>query len=185
MIIAQHHITYLTLPQRHPLNAHTPKQAHFLHRQTSNIRRIKSQNWNVSPVVLQLSLPNPLRPGVESRMKINMEQRLQAMLQLHLSDQQFYCLLRCGLYYWLDGRSYYPATNSGTSKRVSYQSVKSQSIRRWGSPRFKLRVHDPYFQISCSHFTTLQWRHNGRDGVSNNRRLDGLLNRLFRHRSKK
>ena len=29
----------------------------------------------------------------------------------------------------------------------------------------------------------LQWRHNGRDGVSNNRRLDCLLNRLFRHRS--
>ena len=29
-------------------------------------------------------------------------------------------------------------------------------------------------------FTTLQWRHNGRDDVSNNRRLDCLLNRLFR-----
>ena len=27
-----------------------------------------------------------------------MEQRRQAMLQLHLSDQQSYCLLRCGLY---------------------------------------------------------------------------------------
>ena len=32
---------------------------------------------------------------------------------------------------------------------------------------------------------TLQWRHNGRNGVSNNQRLDCLLNRLFRHRSKK
>ena len=31
----------------------------------------------------------------------------------------------------------------------------------------------------------LQWRHNGRDGVSNHRRLDGLLSRLFRRRSKK
>ena len=32
---------------------------------------------------------------------------------------------------------------------------------------------------------TLQWRNNERDGVSNNRRLDCLLNRLFRRRSKK
>ena len=32
---------------------------------------------------------------------------------------------------------------------------------------------------------TLPWRHNERDGISNHRRLDGLLNRLFRHRSKK
>ena len=31
----------------------------------------------------------------------------------------------------------------------------------------------------------LQWRHNERDGVSNHRRIDGLLNRLFRRRSKK
>ena len=31
----------------------------------------------------------------------------------------------------------------------------------------------------------LQWRHNGHDGVSNHRRLDCLLNRLFRRRSKK
>ena len=31
----------------------------------------------------------------------------------------------------------------------------------------------------------LQWRHNDRDGVSNHRRFDCLLNRLFRRRSKK
>ena len=31
----------------------------------------------------------------------------------------------------------------------------------------------------------LQWRHNERDGVSNQRRLDYLLSRLFRRRSKK
>ena len=30
----------------------------------------------------------------------------------------------------------------------------------------------------------LQWRHNGRDGVSNHQRLDGLLNCLFGNRSK-
>ena len=32
---------------------------------------------------------------------------------------------------------------------------------------------------------SLQWRHNGRDGVSDLLRLDSLLNRLFRYRSKK
>ena len=32
---------------------------------------------------------------------------------------------------------------------------------------------------------TLQWRHNGRGGVSNHQRHDWLLNRLFRRRSKK
>ena len=35
------------------------------------------------------------------------------------------------------------------------------------------------------HRVTLQWRHNGRDGVSNHQPRDWLLNRLFRRRSKK
>ena len=33
--------------------------------------------------------------------------------------------------------------------------------------------------------TTLQWRHNGQDGVSNHQPHDCLLHRLFRRRSKK
>ena len=32
---------------------------------------------------------------------------------------------------------------------------------------------------------TLHWRHNGHDGISNHQPYDCLLNRLFRHRSKK
>ena len=39
-------------------------------RQTSNTSRTKSQNWNVSRLVLQVSLPNPLKPGGNSRMKM-------------------------------------------------------------------------------------------------------------------
>ena len=35
------------------------------------------------------------------------------------------------------------------------------------------------------HLPELQWRHNERDGVSNHRRVDGLLNRSFRRRAKK
>ena len=37
----------------------------------------------------------------------------------------------------------------------------------------------------CTWYTPLQWRHNERNSVSNNWRLDGLLNRFFRRRSKK
>ena len=78
----------------------------LMYRQTSNISCTKSQNLNVSHLVLQLSLANPLKPCVKSRMKMSLEQRRQAMLQQHLSDQQFYCLLRCALYQRLDSIMY-------------------------------------------------------------------------------
>ena len=68
------------------------------YRQTSNIRGTASSNLKDSCFDLQLSLPNPLKAGVKSIMKMWLEQRWQAMLQLHLSDQQFYCLRRCILY---------------------------------------------------------------------------------------
>ena len=38
--------------------------------QASNIRHTKSHNLNVSCRIMQLSLPNPLKPGVKSRMKM-------------------------------------------------------------------------------------------------------------------
>ena len=68
-----------------------------IYRKISNIRCTKYPNLNVSRLVLQLSLPNPMKPCVKSRMKMQLEQRRQAMLQLYLSDRQFYCLLRCAL----------------------------------------------------------------------------------------
>ena len=40
------------------------------YRKVSNIRRTKSQYLNDSRLVLQLSLPNPYKPGVKSRMKM-------------------------------------------------------------------------------------------------------------------
>ena len=63
-----------------------------------NIRPTQYQNWNVSRLILQFSLPNPLKPSVKSKMNMQMEQRPQPMPKLHLSDQEFYCLLRCDLY---------------------------------------------------------------------------------------
>ena len=64
----------------------------------SNIGCTKSQNFNDFRLVLWWSLPNQLKPGVRSRMKMWLEQRRQAKLQLHLSDQQFYSQLKYGLY---------------------------------------------------------------------------------------
>ena len=43
---------------------------HAKYRKISNISRTKSSNVNVSRLVLQLSLPNPMKPGVKTR--INM-----------------------------------------------------------------------------------------------------------------
>ena len=40
------------------------------YRKISNISRTKSSHLNVSRLVLQLSLPNPIKPGVKSRMKM-------------------------------------------------------------------------------------------------------------------
>ena len=51
------------------LLAHDESQSSQPHHQTSNISRIKSPNY-VSHLFLQLSLPNPLKPGVKSRMKM-------------------------------------------------------------------------------------------------------------------
>ena len=55
-----------------------------------------------------------------------------------------------------------------------------------------LSMHNPYKSIQPIYVWNyqngsgaLQWRHNGCDGVSNHQRLDCLLNRLFKPRSKK
>ena len=41
-----------------------------IYRKVSNIRRTKCQNLNDSRLVLQLSMPNPLKPSVKSIMKM-------------------------------------------------------------------------------------------------------------------
>ena len=40
------------------------------YRKTASISRNKSQNFNVSCILLQLSSLNPLKPGVKLRMKM-------------------------------------------------------------------------------------------------------------------
>ena len=44
--------------------------AHPIYRKTSCISRTEYQNFNVCRLVLQLSLANPLKPGVKSSMKM-------------------------------------------------------------------------------------------------------------------
>ena len=46
-------------------------------REISNIRGTKTLELNDSRLVVQLSLPNPLKPGVKSRMKMWLVQRRQ------------------------------------------------------------------------------------------------------------
>ena len=67
-------------------------ESNFTYRKISNICRTKSQALNVYRLGLQLSLRNILKQGVEPRMKMSV------LLQLHLSHEQFDCLLKCVLY---------------------------------------------------------------------------------------
>ena len=61
----------------------------------------------------------------------------------------------------------------------------AQSARTWEStPAIKDTSNGMIVRV-LSNYYTLQWRHNGRDGVSNHQPHDCLLNRLFGRRSKK
>ena len=69
-------------------------------RKTSNIRCTKSKNSNPSRIGLLWSFCHIWSQVLseEWRCSWSLEQRRQAMLQLHLIDQQFNCLQRCVLY---------------------------------------------------------------------------------------
>ena len=58
-------------------------------------------------------------------------------------------------------------------------TLRGGQVRTRWSPKSLVSV----LMTIISHFT-LQWHHNERDGISNHRHLDCLLNRLFRRRSK-
>ena len=100
--------------------------------QISNTSRTKSQNLNVCRLVLHLSLPNPC---VRSRMKIQLEERRQAMLQLHQSDQQVYCLLSCSLSLrWRNN------DRDGVSNHQPRDCLLNHLFRRRSKKTSKLRV---------------------------------------------
>ena len=65
---------------------------------------------------------------------------------------------------------------------IKKQLLSAFVIRRSTWSKFLLYFEIPFM---VHWFHSLQWRHNGHDGVSNQRPVDCLLNRLFRRRSKK
>ena len=67
------------------------------YRKVSNIRRAKSQNLSVSHLGLQLSLSNRLKPvfSGEWRCSWSSADRRCSNYNVHLSDQQVNCLLKC------------------------------------------------------------------------------------------
>ena len=74
------------------------KNTYIVYRQNSDISRIKSTNLMFVVSSCGCLCPINMKPRVKSRMKMQLEQRRQAMLQLHLINRQFHCLLRCNLY---------------------------------------------------------------------------------------
>ena len=62
-----------------------------------------SKNLILYRLGVQIPLPNLFQLGLKSKMKMYLEQRRQAMLQLHLSDKQFYCPPSCDLYWMFNG----------------------------------------------------------------------------------
>ena len=61
--------------------------------------------------------------------------------------------------------------------------IQNIFFRVWWERTDSIRF--PNFLLGCNFVVTLQWRHNGRDSVSNHQPHDCLHNRLFRRRSKK
>ena len=59
---------YFNHDMRYNVENHTSSMNEY--RQVSNIRRTKSQHIKDCRTVLRLSLPNPLKPDVKSRMKM-------------------------------------------------------------------------------------------------------------------
>ena len=69
------------------------------------------------------------------------------------------------------------------SRRIANANIESLLSK------YAFLLHNEHLQSlwnshSCHHYS-LQWRQHERDGVSNHRRLDCLLGRLFKHRSTK
>ena len=73
--------------------------------------------------------------------------------------------------------------------RTIWRTTLEKSQSPSGKPLWKVvqmtAVTRPSFVRVKLPKKSLQWRHNERDDVSNHGRIDGLLNRLFRRRSKK
>ena len=81
-------------------------------------------------------------------------------------------------------------TNYFVDHSLNYHRNQNGYITSWHTV-YDIEYGCIYFTLFCFYHTilvqcqSLQWRHSERDDVLNHRRLDCLLNRLFRCRSKK
>ena len=71
------------------------------------------------------------------------------------------------------------ARSTSSCKREDYVS----EVAKFNETHPKLWIHEKRIK-SLLYIIALQWRHSERDGVSNDQRLDRLLNRLFRRLKK-
>ena len=100
-----------------------------------------------------------------------------------------------GTQWWINIQNQYSATMIqvkhlplplwfGMSNIPSYIEIEITTLQKQGVYSTE-RILTPLNVVKQQHSLTLQWRHNGRDSVSNHQPHDRLLNRLFRHRWKK
>ena len=68
------------------------------YRQTYDIMHTEPKQWNVPRLVLQLFLVQSVEARCEVKNENTAEAALSGVIQLHLSDQQVYGLLRCGFW---------------------------------------------------------------------------------------
>ena len=80
----------------------------------------------------------------------------------------------------LRGKCFHLMTSSCMSYYIPYKST-GLSVTLWSLPDTVPHLH----RQKISFHYTLQWRHNGRDGVSNHQPHDCLRNRLIGRRSRK
>ena len=75
---------------------------------------------------------------------------------------------------------------------ITWANIDPEACRHMASPGHNVwtqsrsrHFHSRIWSLNDSHIRSLQWRHNGPNGVSNHQHHDCLLNRLFKRRSKK
>ena len=136
-----------TTPKPHPKPVHihcmyvSDLYLICMYRQVSNIRCTQSQQLKYSHTVLRLSLPNPL---IKSSMKMYLEQRRQAMLQLHLSDRQFNCILRSSYIRDLTVCVIWRQQYWNTTTALEAASLRGLSWQQWDQRIFVAREKKSY-----------------------------------------
>ena len=83
-----------------------------------------------------------------------------------------------------------PLESHKNKKLQSNYTLNAQGLRNYLTPPYATESGErhpqhPFKRLGINYSSSLQWRHNGRDGVSNHQPRDCLLNRLFIRRSKK